>query len=269
MKPSVKFSLWALLLSCFLFLFQHGCKIKDRPCNDCTTVTPTYSFTSAGLYVKPPVIPDITGSILKVTNLADSSVIMFDTIEPGGFRVIPVNLDSTSVNVRLDYLTSAPPPSKINPKYCPTSDDFAPETKTLIVMDVVLQHTSSMGSKGNVCTYSCSGNMTQLTATSNVYQITIPNGEYQPGMSKYVLVNSMRFVFDFGSDGKIYLYECLGSAWATHLASTNSVICANTSESFSMTNYKNASSDLVIEIDVNGMNAPGSTSVSACAPLPH
>lgn len=279
MKPSMKFGLLAALLAFCLALTNDGCKNGDRvrPCDQCTTVTPTYSILPAGLYVKPPELPDITGSILKVTRLADSTVIMFDTIEPGGFRIVPVNLDSTAINVRLDFLTSTPLPTRLNaPKYCPSSDDFLPRTTLgLIVMDVVLQHKPDMGEKGNSCTYSCgsSGTLSQLTASSNVFTITIPFGEYNAGMLKYFTVNGSKFVIEFGADNKINLYECLENGWSTSLQTStdpkSDVICTNGSESYSISNHKTSGStpDLIIEIDTGNMTSSGTASV--CVPLAH
>ncbi len=199
----MKFGLLAALLAFCLALTNDGCIDRNpaNPCNQCTTVTPTYSILPAGLYVKPPQLPDITGSILKVTRLADSTVIMFDTIEPGGFRIVPVNLDSTAINVRLDFLTSAPLPTRLNaPKYCPSSDDFLPGTTLgLIVMDVVLQHNPSQTM--NACTYSCglsSLYQVQSGGGSSTYTVSIP--DHNPGSTKYITVNGVKLLFEFYAD---------------------------------------------------------------------
>ena len=275
----MKFGLLAALLAFCLALTNDGCKNGDRvrPCDQCTTVTPTYSILPAGLYVKPPELPDITGSILKVTRLADSTVIMFDTIEPGGFRIVPVNLDSTAINVRLDFLTSTPLPTRLNaPKYCPSSDDFLPRTTLgLIVMDVVLQNKPDLGTKGNTCNYTCgsSANLTQLTASSGIYTITIPYGDYNSGMLKYFTVGGLKFILEFLGDDNMNLYECLNGDWSTHYATPSDhkspIICSNSSESFSISNHKTSGStpDLIIEIDTGNMTSSGTASV--CVPLAH
>ncbi|MEZ4964837.1 MAG: hypothetical protein R2791_06305 [Saprospiraceae bacterium] len=142
MKPLLKASLTYLLLSISAALIYTACDLREKPCKQCTPVSPEFSVTPAGLYVKPPELPDITGSVLTVTNLADSSLVMYDTIEPGGYRIVPVNLDSVSITVQLEYLTPGSRNAKTSGSmYCPSVVTFPPNIPVgIIVMDVVIYH---------------------------------------------------------------------------------------------------------------------------------
>ncbi|MBK7936802.1 MAG: hypothetical protein IPJ82_06790 [Lewinellaceae bacterium] len=173
-----KFGLPLLALALLAFVLFDKCRPTVNPCSDCTTVTPAFKKTDSGLIVQPPALPDITGTIMTVKNLAANTVFIVDTIEPGGTRLIPVNVDSTGINVQLEYLTPAPLPERNNGKYCKTSVDF-PTTLGIIIMDVVMDHTSNMGDKGSLCTLICSGTWHQETDDPS-YTITIPYGEYTP-----------------------------------------------------------------------------------------
>ncbi|MCB0575947.1 MAG: hypothetical protein KDC61_15435 [Saprospiraceae bacterium] len=186
MKPLLKSSLICLLLSIGVALMYTACNLRENPCKQCTPVSPEFSVTPDGLYVKPPELPDITGSVLTVTNLADSSLVMYDTIEPGGYRIVPVNLDSVSINVQLEYLTPGSVDSKTSgPKYCPGNANFFPPLG-IIVMDVVIYHDDHE----KACTPPDCGNIgygVQLSDTTNVSY-----HDDQPGHSPIIVVGGVK-----------------------------------------------------------------------------
>lgn len=269
-----KFGLPLLALALLAFVLFDKCKPTVNPCNDCTTVTPAFKKTANGLIVQPPALPDITGTIMTVKNLADNTVFIVDTIEPGGFRLIPVNVDSTGINVQLEYLTPAPLPERNNGKYCKTSTDF-PTTLGIIIMDVVMDHTSNMGGKGDLCELSCSGTWYQEPG-SPIYTLTIPYGEYEPGKVKFfTVVNNgvnLKFFIEFFADQgetKMRLYECLGSGWATSWVTSPEphIVCSLATQSFSISNSRDdGPSPLYISINATSMTS--NINVNVCAPMP-
>ncbi len=195
MKPRMKIGLsTALFASILFFVIQNGCRVKPKPC--CIPVTPTYSVTDSGLIVQPPVFSDLTGSVLTVINLTDSTVILLDTIEPGGNRLVPVDLDSTSINVHLDYLTSGPVTDI--PKYCPGSDNFTP-VRTLIVMDVVLQRNNH----DQACTPPGCGTIATKNGQSGSTVVSA-----QPGRNKFIEVNGIRLYFEVMNGNSMKAYYC-------------------------------------------------------------
>ena len=197
MKPFGKSGLLVLLFAALLFTFYYKCCIHENPCEQCTTVTPAFIETDNGLIVRPPALPDITGTIITVTRLADSTLyIPVDTIKPGGYRLIPVNLDSTGINVQLEYLTpGGAPDNSDGRKYCKTSTDF-PTTLGVIVMDVVMERSDT------ACNPPGCGNI--FLINQNIVYMDHP----QAGYRKLISVNGVNLYFEVIDMDSVKIYYC-------------------------------------------------------------